>query len=155
MSLTGLRVNSEVNPTVLPAFELLQNRGVKIVVGGQWQQAPFFMQSRLEKRADEIGSVYGLDWVNIGYKPGGTTTWRAIMEDFWKGAAGVDCNGTKFDELPLMHRVRKLDILAATLFGRLNLNISGTWIVFSDIRFFGKGGVTKCRYLCLKVHDYI
>lgn len=144
---------AELGSTVLPAFELLQNRGVKIVVGGQWQQAPFFMQSRLEKRADEIGSVYGLDWVNIGYKPGGTTTWRAIMEDFWKGAAGVDCNGTKFDELPLMHRVRKLDkdTFAAIIIWEAGTPGSGTWMKYSPdipllaVYMSGVGG--SARYL--------
>jgi len=144
---------AELGSSVLPAFELLQKRGVKIVCGGQWQQAPFFMQSRLEKKAEEIGSVYGVDWVNIGYKPGGTATWRAMMEDFWKGAAGVDCNETKFDELPLMDRVRKLDkeTFAAIVIWQAGTPGSGTWMQYApDIPLLAvyMGGIGgNARYL--------
>lgn len=144
---------AELGASVLPAFELLQKHGVKVVVGGQWEQAPFFMQSRIEKRASEIGSVYGVDWVNIGYKPGGTATWRVMMEDFWKGAAGVDCNQTKFDQIPLMDRVRKLDkdTFAAIIIWQAGTPGSDTWMTYApDIPLLAvyMGGVGgNARYL--------
>ncbi|GEM_PF-1886982 len=144
---------AELGASVLPVFELLQKRGVKVIVGGQWEQAPFFMQRRLEEVADRIGSVYGVDWVNIGYKPGGTATWRVMMEDFWKGAAGVDCMKNRFEDLPLMHRVRKLDkdTFAAIIIWQAGSPGQGTWMQYAPdipllaVYMSGIGG--NVRYL--------
>ena len=99
---------AELGASVIPAFQLLQNRGVKVVVGGQWQQAVFFMHSRIEEKANEIGSEYGVDWVNIGYKPGGTATWRVMIEDFWRGPQVSIKRKQNLKTYP-MNRVRNLD----------------------------------------------
>lgn len=145
---------AEFGPSVLVTFELLQRQGVKVVVGGQWEQAPFFMQSVLEERAAKTGSTYGTDWVNIGYKPGGTATWRVIIEDFWKGAAGVDWKGTKFEDIELMKRVSKLDkeTFAAIIIWQAGSPGSETWMTYTpDVPLLsvqmGGGVASAVRYL--------
>jgi hypothetical protein len=145
---------AEFGPSVLASFEMLIKQGVKIVVGGQWEQAPFFMQKELEKRGESFGAQYGVDWVNIGYKPGGTATWRVIIEDFWKGAAGVDCKGTKFEDIELMERVEKLDedTFAAIIIWQAGTPGADTWMTYTPevpllSAQMGGGVASSVRYL--------
>lgn len=101
--------DTECTPMLMAVFEQLAKKGVKVLVAGQFESGLYFTKDILKAKAQELGLKYGVDWVNIGYKAGGTATWRVMANDFWKGAMGVDIDGNKFEDLPLMSRIRKLD----------------------------------------------
>jgi len=67
------------------------------------------MKDRIAAKAEALGWTWGTDWVNIGYKAGGKATWMAMAADFWKGAMGVDIDGTPFEQIPMMADIKKLD----------------------------------------------
>lgn len=101
--------DTELSPMVMAVMEHMDVKGLKLLVAGQFESGLFFMRDKIRAKAEALGWTYGTDWVNIGFKPGGTATWRAIGVDFWKGAMGVDIDGTPFEQLPLMDKIRKLD----------------------------------------------
>ncbi|HHY75648.1 MAG TPA: hypothetical protein GX500_02560 [Firmicutes bacterium] len=101
--------DTEITPMIYAVMEHMYQKGHKLLVAGQWSSGLAFWSPKIDERAREYGWVYGVDYVNIGYKAGGTSTWRAMGQDFWKGAMEVDINGTPFSELPIMQNIRKLD----------------------------------------------
>jgi hypothetical protein len=101
--------DTELTPMLMAVTEQLVKKNVKVVVAGQWESGLFFTKEKLKAKFGGLGYKYGVDWINIGYKAGGTATWRVMAKDFWKGAMGVDIDGAGFDTLPLMQRVKALD----------------------------------------------
>ena len=112
--------------------ETLAKKGVKIIVAGQWESGLYFTKSIIEEKAEELGLIYGEDWVNIGFKAGGTATWRLMKTKFWEGAMGRDINDVPFEDLPLMHRVQRLDAdtFAAIICFTSGSPGDGTWITY-------------------------
>lgn len=101
--------DTELTPMIMAIMEQMDVQGLKLLVAGQWESGLFFVKNKIAKKAGDLGWVYGEDWVNIGFKAGGTATWRSIGTDFWKGAMGIDIDGTPFEQIPLMERVKVLD----------------------------------------------
>jgi len=128
--------DTELTPMVKAVMEHCANKGVKIVVAGQWESGLYFTESIIENKAEELGLVYGEDWVNIGFKAGGTATWRLMRTKFWEGAMGRDINDVSFEDLPLMHRIQGIDpeTFAAIICFTSGSPGDGTWITyFPDI----------------------
>jgi hypothetical protein len=94
--------DTEITPMIYAVMEHMAQKGHKLLVAGQWSSGLTFWSPKIDERAAEYGWTYGVDYVNIGFKAGGHRHWRAIGQDFWKGAVGVDINGTPFEELPIM-----------------------------------------------------
>lgn len=101
--------DTELTPMIMAVMEQMARKGHKLLVAGQWESGITFWSPKIDAKAVSYGWKYGVDYVNIGFKAGGTATWRAIGQDFWKGAVGVDINGTPFEDLPLMSKIRKID----------------------------------------------
>ncbi len=135
--------DTEITPMIYAVMEHMAKKGHKLLVAGQWSSGLTFWSPLIDERAKEYGWVYGVDYVNIGFKAGGTATWRAIGQDFWKGAMEVDINGTPFRELPLMSKVRKLDAETIDLIVIYESGSPGmeTWITYFPTVPLCKGSV--------------
>ncbi|HHW17823.1 MAG TPA: hypothetical protein GXX30_02845 [Firmicutes bacterium] len=72
------------------------------VEGGNWASSALnqVLKSYPEKR-------YGVDYVNLGYKPGGQVFLEKMALDVMDACAGVDASGTRLSDLPLMGLFRK------------------------------------------------
>ncbi len=101
--------DTELTPMVMAVMEQMARLDLKLLVAGQFESGLYFTKEKIAKKAEELGWAYGTDWVNIGFKAGGTATWRAIGADFWSGAMGVDIDQTPFEQLPLMDRIKTLN----------------------------------------------
>lgn len=124
--------DTELTPMIMAIMEQMDVKGLQLLVAGQWESGLFFVKDKIASKAAELGWNYGTDWVNIGFKPGGTATWRAIGTDFWQGAMGVDIDGTPFERLPIMDGVRKLDEKAIACIVIFESGSPGmeTWITY-------------------------
>jgi hypothetical protein len=101
--------DTELTPMMMAIMEQMAKKGLKLLVAGQWESGLFFVKDKVAAKAKSFGWKYGVDWVNIGFKAGGISTFRAMATDFWKGAMGIDIDKTPFEQLPIMQRVKKLD----------------------------------------------
>lgn len=104
----------ELGPQLQAWFRHCMQKGVKVVMVAQWNTGARLGYTLMEAaaakcKADGVSAEYGTDWVYVGYKPGGTNTWRAMQADFWETCGKVDMLGNTFDKLPLMSKVRKWD----------------------------------------------
>ncbi|MDP2858251.1 MAG: hypothetical protein Q8P50_09775 [Bacillota bacterium] len=101
--------SAELNPQVAAVFRHLLMKGHKVIFFAMWEQGASLSRNVAEPIAKEMGKKYGEDWVHLGYKPGSAIALRAMVNDVWQASAGVDINGTKLGDLPLMAKVKKLD----------------------------------------------
>ncbi len=70
---------------------------------------PEFAQKVAEPIAKEAGYVYGQDWVNSGYKPGGEGALGLIIDQLcrdYRGLYATDARGTPAEKLHLMEELR-------------------------------------------------
>jgi len=113
----------EVGSMTTSAFRQAMNKGVRVLIFGVWPdgQGPTIAQGACEAISDELGKTYGVDWVNLGYKPGLDVTLKKMVDDVWEAAVGVDIKGNALESLPMMQDVRK----AADCKLVANINIHG------------------------------
>jgi len=105
--------SAELDPQLAAAFRHCMMKGHKVVIMSMWEQGAMLARNVVDPIAKEMGKKYGEDYVNLGYKPGREAALRAMVADVWAGSAGVDINGTKLGDLPLMAQVKKLDTCIA------------------------------------------
>ena len=101
--------SAELDPQLAATFRHCMTKGHKVVIMSMWEQGAMLARNVTDPIAKEMGKKYGEDYVNLGYKPGSSIALRAMVNDVWAGSAGVDINGTKLGDLPLMAQVKKLD----------------------------------------------
>ncbi len=113
----------EVGTMTTSAFRQAMRKGVRVLMFGVWPdgQGPTIAQDACQAISDEMGKTYGVDWVNLGYKPGLDVTLKKMVEDIWDAAVGVDIKGNALADLPMMQDVHK----AADCKLVANINIHG------------------------------
>lgn len=104
----------ELGPQLQAWFRHCLQKGVKVIMVAQWNTGARLGYQDMEvvanqAKAEGISAEYGVDWVYVGYKAGGTNTWRAMQMDFWGSCGKTDMLGNSFDDLPLMKRFTKWD----------------------------------------------
>jgi len=87
----------------------------------------------LESTAAKFGKKYGVDYVNLGYRPGDravmVTMGRAIRDIF-----STDYRGTPLDQLPMMKGIRNYDQIAC-LVVLAHGATPELWIQFAQARY--------------------
>lgn len=104
----------ELGPQLQAWFRHCLQKGVKVVWVAQWntgERLGYNICSEVAQKLEDEGihTEYGVDWVYVGWKAGGTTMWRNMQLDFWDACAKTDMLGNSFEDLPLMEKVRKWD----------------------------------------------
>jgi len=98
----------ELHPAAIAILKHAFKKDLKVVCvalsveGGNWASSALdqVVKSYPEKR-------YGVDYVNLGYKPGGQVFLEKMALDVIDACAGVDVSGTRLLDLPLMSLFRK------------------------------------------------
>ncbi|MGE5579376.1 MAG: hypothetical protein ACM3WU_04950 [Bacillota bacterium] len=109
----GFEFDAGAVPELMPAAEMVIrdafDKDLRIVSGGMWQMAgDLGMQAFDAVLPDYPDKRYGIDFVNIGYRPGRDLWLDQMTRDAWVASSGVDVTGTSFTELPLMAEFRSL-----------------------------------------------
>jgi len=94
--------SAELNPQLAAVFRHAMSRNLKVILFGMWQEGAALSREVVDPIAKEMGKEYGVDYVNLGYKPGGTAVLRTMLKDLWGASAGVDINGTPLENFPLL-----------------------------------------------------
>lgn len=109
----GTGSHPELAPQVVAVTKHLYSKGVRFVLFTIWDtMSPQLIDGAVRPVMNQLGAKYGVDWVNLGYKPGTDTTLRVAADDVWKACGGVDYDGTALDKIPLMADVKELKKVA-------------------------------------------
>lgn len=89
---------------VRKAFE----KGMKVILYSMWQTGAVQNHGWLKAIADEMGKQYGVDWVDLGWKPQSLMTLRGMTDDIITAAGDADFNGAKLADMPLIQTCKAL-----------------------------------------------
>lgn len=98
----------ELVPAIKSAAKMAFENGARIVSGCMWLEGQNLGGDALREMAELQGKVYGVDYVQIGYKPGAQVFLERAVDDLWDAAVGIDENGTDLAQLPLMEEVKSM-----------------------------------------------
>ncbi len=109
----GFELDAGAAPELMPAAEMAIRQAfdnnLRIIAGGMWQMAGDMAKEAFDAvLPDYPGKQYGVDWVNLGYRPGRDVWLDQMTRDAWAASSGVDAIGMPFDALPLMSGFRSL-----------------------------------------------
>lgn len=100
-------------PELMPAAQSLVRqgfrKGIRFVAAGMWVMAGDLADTAFSIVEEEFPDKrYGIDWVNIGYKPGNEVLLQKMLSSIYEAAVGVDHYGNDLKTLPLMKEVQTL-----------------------------------------------
>ncbi|MFA0783101.1 hypothetical protein [Fervidibacter sacchari] len=95
----------ENGPQVQAVLEHLMRRRIPFIIMGTAIQGPELVQSYAERLAKKYGYRYGVDFVNLGYLPGGQLALERFCRSIWQ-TKPIDYKQRPLTELPLMRKVR-------------------------------------------------
>lgn len=97
-------------PELMPAAQSLIRQGfrkdLKFICAGMWVMAGDMADMAFSIAADEFpDKEYGVDWINVGYKPGGEVLLQKMLASIYEAAVGRDHYGNDLNTLPLLNEV--------------------------------------------------
>ncbi len=106
---------TELQPMAEAVIEHAWKKGHKVIATAMWPQGPQVAEMAFETvqtRMDEADPdaktfVYGEDYVNLGYKPGGLVTIQGMGRSM-EAIFPTDTSGQKYNEIPILKPVRTL-----------------------------------------------
>jgi hypothetical protein len=105
----GMEFSAGGIPELMPALQSMirqgfkEGRDLRFVCGGLWQMAGDMADQAFSIVEKEFpNKKYGVDWVNIGYRPGGEVLLQQYLDNIIKTAQGVDFYGNDLNTLPLL-----------------------------------------------------
>ena len=109
----GMEFGASGIPELMPQIQSIIRQGfrkdLKFVAGGLWTESGSLAEKAFSIVSDEFpGKQYGVDWVNIGYKPGGEVVLEKMVSSIYEACVGVDYYGNDLSSLPLMAQVPTL-----------------------------------------------
>ncbi|MDD2283090.1 MAG: hypothetical protein PHD92_06825 [Eubacteriales bacterium] len=99
-------------PELLPQAEALTkhilDKKLKLVAVALWNQGATFADRVHNAIAPEVGAVYGQDYVNLGYRPGGSVVLNSLARDIHV-TFPEDVARTKTASIPMMKEIKSID----------------------------------------------
>jgi hypothetical protein len=102
----GPSTKPEIHPMAISVLRHLFAKGNKVIVMCLWPDGLFMAQEALELVArDEFDLEYGVDYVNLGYRPGNEAVIKGITKSF-EANFSVDSKGVPITAIPIMNDVQ-------------------------------------------------
>ncbi len=117
---------AEIEPNAVALMRHFFQRDIKVVAAGITAESGALVDKVIGIISSDFpDKEYGVDWVNIGYKPGTNVFLQALTVNISDAAGGVDYQGKPLGSLPLMQEVKSLkDVAIACSMGSLNEGLS-------------------------------
>ncbi len=112
----GYRTDSlvEMDPQLKVVFRRAMEKGVKVIAWAAVDEGAMVAQAVMKPIAEELGSVYGVDWINIGYKPISDALLQKFVDDFLQAAAYSELGGASLDSFEItknFQSVKQADLI--------------------------------------------
>jgi len=96
---------AELGPQLTAILHLARDNNIKVILVGWNNNAGFYADTYLPKVFSDVWETrYGIDFVNLGFIPGGETGMKQFAEDTWSITS--DHYGESISQLPIMENIR-------------------------------------------------
>jgi len=103
----GVSGMPELFPMTVATMAHLWSRDLKVVVVAFWTEGPLVFNTLLTQlNPEDFGKVYGEDWVELGYMPGGETAMNSLASDIHAAFTRDFLENRPISEFPIMQDIR-------------------------------------------------
>lgn len=100
---------SELEPSGLAIIRHCLQKDLRVVGGGMWAEGGAMMARLINTVAHEFpDKEYGVDYLNLGYRPGGQIWLQQLTDNLWEAVKGVDHFGDSIQGYPMMTDLTKI-----------------------------------------------
>ena len=100
----GPSTKPEIHPMSIAILKHLFARNIQVYGFALWPDGNFMSTEAFSEVSHDYGKKYGIDYVNLGYKPGAEAVVKGIASDI-RSLYTVDLKGTPIDDIPMMKDV--------------------------------------------------
>ena len=98
----------EIHPMSIALLNHLFVKDIKVYAVALWPDGDFMSTDAFAEVADDYGKKYGIDYVNLGYIPGGEAVIKNIASDI-SSLYPTDIKGKTIDKIPMMKEVNNVE----------------------------------------------
>jgi len=98
----------EIHPMAIAILKHLYAKNIQVYGFALWPDGNFMSTEAFSEVSDDYDKKYGVDYVNLGYKPGGEAVIKGIASDI-RTLYPVDLQGTSINDIPMMKDVVNIE----------------------------------------------
>ena len=98
----------EIHPMSIALLNHLFAKDIKVYATALWPDGNFMSTDAFAEVADDYGKKYGIDYVNLGYIPGGEAVIKNIASDI-SSLYPTDIKGKSIEKIPMMKEVNNVE----------------------------------------------
>ena len=98
----------EIHPMAIAILKHLYAKNIQVYGFALWPDGNFMSTEAFSEVSDDYDKKYGVDYVNLGYKPGGEAVIKGIASDI-RTLYTVDLQGTFINDIPMMKDVFNIE----------------------------------------------
>jgi hypothetical protein len=98
----------EIHPMAIAILKHLYAKNIQVYGFALWPDGNFMSTEAFSEVSDDYDKKYGVDYVNLGYKPGGEAVIKGIASDI-RTLYTVDLQGTSINDIPMMKDVFNIE----------------------------------------------
>jgi len=99
--------SAELRPPAVAGARLMYELGHRIIIGGFWPDGCILVRQWLTPYFEEMGAVYGEDYVILGYRASVTSILDTARDNFILAFSDRDINGDRLSSMPVMAGLNK------------------------------------------------
>ena len=98
----------EIHPMAIALLQHVFSKDILVYAVALWPDGNFMSTEAFESTAEGYRKEYGIDYVNLGYKPGGEPVIKGISSDI-PTLYTVDLKGQLIGEIPMMKGIKNVE----------------------------------------------
>ena len=103
----GPSTKPEIHPMSIAILKHMFAKNIKVYATALWPDGNFMSTEALEEISGEYGKEYGIDYVNLGFRPGNEAVVKGIASDL-RAMYTSDIKGTSIDDIPMMEGIKNI-----------------------------------------------
>ena len=104
----GPSTKPEIHPMSIAILKHLFSKNIKVYGFALWPDGNFMSTEAFSEVANDFEKKYGVDYVNLGFKPGAEAVVKGIASDI-SALYTTDLNGTPINDIPMMKGVINIE----------------------------------------------
>ena len=103
----GPSTKPEIHPMSIGILKHMFVKNIKVYATALWADGNFMSTEALEEISGEYGKEYGIDYVNLGFRPGNEAVVKGVASDL-RAMYTSDIKGTSIDDIPMMEGIKNI-----------------------------------------------
>ena len=104
----GPSTKPEIHPMSIAILKHMFAKTIKVYATALWADGNFMSTEAFEEVNKEYGKKYGIDYVNLGFRPGMEAVVKGIASDL-RAIYTFDIKGTSIDDIPMMDGIKNIE----------------------------------------------